>query len=330
MARRHGTTTPYNYAYHKLDNNDCEHIGSIKYTLHKGGVLHLHNAFQIDQDLVHSYIDKMAYVPSCGLEIIKDDEGKMLHGQTFEGQIVDIKDLLRLPMRVGGNGMPEPVGPETSADIKEFFESVEEAFYFGLIRYCDLYPLIVNSIWWRMRGHCLVYVEGAQLGLHNDNDTNTFNIDGQRYYSQREIAMYQVVNALAYLNDDYDGGEMYFPYLDLALTPKTGDIVFFPANYIGTHGVAPVKSGRRYTYLTQFGHGGEHRYEINEAHDSDSWLAPVFIPFLYQDHCKFLKSESSDFDCSKDKSLGFDASTISAQNRSKEGPATGTFISYED
>lgn len=331
MPARYGAPTRDKYAFYSLDKADCERIGGLEYTHHVGGVIHFHNAFQIDQSVVLPYIDEMAYVPSCGLEIIKDDEGNMIRGETFDGKVVDIKDLLALPMRVGGMGMPEPVHPGTPHEVREFFEGVESAFYDSLIRYCDLYPLIVNSIWWRMRGHCLKYLGGANLGLHNDNDTNTFVIDGQRYYSGREIAMYQVVNGLAYFNDDYEGGEMHFPYLDLTIKPKTGDIILFPANYVGTHGVAKVTGDiPRYTYLTQFGHGGEHKYEVLEPQESDMWLAPVYVPFLYQDHVKFSHSGHSHLDTSKDVALGFHASTIETQERSKEGAPVGTVIPYDE
>jgi hypothetical protein len=326
MPQHFGPPTTDKYAYYSVDADDCEQIGKMSYTHHVGGVIHFHNAFQIDQELILPYIDEMAYVPSCGLDIIKDDEGNMLHGKTFDGQIVDMDDLLRLPMRVGGMGMPEPVNPSTPYAVRNFFEDVEKTLYHALLRYCDLYPLVVNALWWRMRGHCLKYVPGANLGLHNDNDTNTFVVDGQRYYSGRDIAMYQVVNGLAYFNDDYEGGSMHFPYLNLTIKPQTGDIILFPANHVGTHGVSPVTQGERYTYLTQFGHGGEHKYEVTEAQDSDMWLAPVFMPYLYQDHVTLSHSGHSDFDDSKDKELGFVASTIESQERSKEGPATGTLI----
>lgn len=328
MARLYGPQDAVRHAYHKVTNEEFKIVADMEYTNHPGGVMHFHQAIDIDQEALLPYIDKMAYVPSCGLEIIKDDEGNMLHGETFDGKIIDMSDLLQLPMRVGGMGMPEPVNPTTPENIREIFEHVEEMMYFGLIRYCDLYPLVINTLWWRARGHCLKYIPGATLGLHNDNDTNSITKNGQRYYSEREIAMYQTTNCLVYFNDNYEGGEMYFPYLDLAIKPKTGDIIFFPGNYVGTHGVAPVRSGERYTYLAQYGHGGLHKYEVVEANQSTDWLCPVFMPFLYQDATRFQRSEYSDFDTSKDIALGFNSSTIFSQDRSTEGPPVGEFIEY--
>ena len=319
------------FAFHKLSDSDMEWIGGIEYTNYPGGVMHFHNAFQIDQDLILPYIDSMAYVPPCGLNIVKDADGNVSHGTMHDGTVVDISDLLRLPMRVGGGGEPDPVGPYTPEDVREFFEMIEETLYMCLVRYVDLYPLIINTVQWRMRGHCLRYSKEASLGLHNDNDTNTLVIDGERYVTGRDIAMYQVVNCLAYFNDDYEGGEFRFPYSDVTLKPETGDVVFFPANYIGSHGVAEITGDRyRYTYLSQFGHGGEHKYEVAEAEDSNQWLPPVYVPFLNQDMKRFQESPFSHFNNDGDRQVGLDRSTIHTQERKTEGPPKGKKILYSE
>lgn len=328
MARLYGPEDNLKHAYHKATDEDFKIIADLEYTNHPGGVVHFHNAIDFDSDVLLPYIDNMAYVPSCGLEIIKDEDGNMLHGQTFDGQIVSMDDLLALPMRVGGMGMPEPVNPGTPENIRETFEYFEEMMYFALMRYVDLYPLVVNQLWWRARGHCLKYLPGASLGIHNDNDTNSLIIDGQRHYSGREIAMYQVTNCLVYLNEEYEGGEMHFPYLDISVKPKRGDMIFFPANYIGTHGVAPVTSGERYTYLAQYGHGGLHKYEVKEPTESVDWLCPVFMPFLYQDTARFMASEYSHFSSENSRAVGLDAATVHNQERSTEGPPVGEKLEY--
>lgn len=310
----------------RLEDGDMERIDSIEYDVYVGGVVHFKNVIDIPEKII-SYIDENAYVPSCGLEIVDKEDGTKFC-RDFEGNISAYETLLSLPMRLGGFGMPGPVEKYTPEDIVAFFESCEKANYFCLVRYMDLYPLIVNTIWWKDRGHVLKYLPGASLGVHNDNDTNFRVIDGQRYYSQRDVAMHQVVNSLIYFNDDYEGGEFRFPYLDVTLKPSRGDIVFFPANYVGSHAVAPVKSGYRYTYLSQFCQGG-HQHQIVEAQESVEWLPPVFLPFLYQDHKKFFESGFSHFDESKDLELGLHGNSLVAQNRSVEGPATGTRLAYD-
>ena len=53
--------------------------------------------------------------------------------------------------------------------------------------------------------------------------------------------------SLIYLNDDYEGGEIYFPTHNFSLKPKTGDLIMFPGNMHYAHGVKAITSGSRYT-----------------------------------------------------------------------------------
>lgn len=312
----------------KLGKTGCEEVNAITYTNHGAGIMQFHSAIEVPQSRVLPYIDEYSYVPSCGLEIYEEDGVKK--ARDFEGNEQPYENLLALPLRLGGFGMPGPVEPYTDEDIVEFFNRCERTLYLCLMRYIDIHPMILNTIWWKGRGHVLKYLPGAALGMHNDNDTNFRVINGQRYFSQREVAMYQVVNAIIYFNDDYEGGEFRFPYADVTLKPNTGDVVFFPANYVGSHAVAPIRSGQRYTYLAQFGHGVAKNDEIVEAQESRDWLPPVYLPFVYQDAEKFSKSGFSHFDESKEVALGLHNNSVISQERSVEGPPTGTFLSYDE
>lgn len=312
----------------KLGPTGCEEVSKIEYINHGSGVMQFKNVVQIPSEKLLPYIDSYAYVPSCGLEIYEENGVKK--ARDFEGNEQPYENLLALPLRLGGFGMPGPVEEYTEEDIVQFFNDCERALYLSLMRYIDIHPMILNTIWWKARGHVLKYLPGASLGMHNDNDTNFRVIDGQRYFSQREVAMYQVVNAIIYFNDSYEGGEFRFPYANVTLKPDAGDIVFFPANYVGSHAVAPVKSGERYTYLAQFGHGVAKNDEVREAQESVDWLPPVYLPFVYQDAEKFSKSGFSHFDDSAERALGLHANTVISQQRSVEGAPTGTRIPYEE
>ena len=50
-----------------------------------------------------------------------------------------------------------------------------------------------------------------------------------------------------YLNDDYEGGELYFPQHGIEFKPKAGAAYFFPGDMNYIHGVRPIISGCRYT-----------------------------------------------------------------------------------
>lgn len=55
------------------------------------------------------------------------------------------------------------------------------------------------------------------------------------------------IATLIYLNDDYAGGDIYFPDHDISIKPEAGDLICFPDNPDFVHGVMPIISGTRYT-----------------------------------------------------------------------------------
>lgn len=60
------------------------------------------------------------------------------------------------------------------------------------------------------------------------------------------------VSTVAYLNDDYEGGELWFKHLDQTIKPEAGDIVVFPSTFIYAHASLPVKTGIKYSAVTMF------------------------------------------------------------------------------
>jgi predicted 2-oxoglutarate/Fe(II)-dependent dioxygenase YbiX len=52
---------------------------------------------------------------------------------------------------------------------------------------------------------------------------------------------------LFYLNDEYEGGELFFPNQDLKFKPKKGGAYFFPGDMNYIHGITEITSGERYT-----------------------------------------------------------------------------------
>lgn len=60
------------------------------------------------------------------------------------------------------------------------------------------------------------------------------------------------VSSVMYLNDNYTGGELWFPNLDVKIKPDYGDIILFPSTYIYAHASLPVESGTKYSAVTMF------------------------------------------------------------------------------
>ena len=58
------------------------------------------------------------------------------------------------------------------------------------------------------------------------------------------------VSLVNYINDDYEGGELYFPKWDITFSPDAGDLVVFPSNFMYSHKAMPVTSGTKYSIVT--------------------------------------------------------------------------------
>lgn len=58
------------------------------------------------------------------------------------------------------------------------------------------------------------------------------------------------VSLVGYINDDYEGGELYFSKQNLMIKPKAGDLYIFPSNYMYPHRAMPVHSGIKYSIVT--------------------------------------------------------------------------------
>ena len=76
----------------------------------------------------------------------------------------------------------------------------------------------------------------ADKELHEGSDAGTPN----------DFPNYDI-SSLFYLNDDYEGGELYFPLQDVKIKPKKGAAYFFPGDKNYIHGVTEIKNSIRYT-----------------------------------------------------------------------------------
>lgn len=73
--------------------------------------------------------------------------------------------------------------------------------------------------------------EGQAMGPHFDGQ------DGNK-----DLAF----SLVAYVNDDYEGGEISFPNHNITVKPKAGSLIMFPSQEPYIHEVKPIVSGTRY------------------------------------------------------------------------------------
>lgn len=62
----------------------------------------------------------------------------------------------------------------------------------------------------------------------------------------------RTVSVSAYLNDDYDGGELEFNHFGISHKPEKGDIIFFNSSFTYMHRVKPVIDGMRYAVVNWY------------------------------------------------------------------------------
>lgn len=123
--------------------------------------------------------------------------------------------------------------PQEFSDVVDVYRTVASMQKNCLSDYCSTYGIQMN------------YMEAINFVRYGVNEHFSVHTDhGFSYIC--------TVSCVSYINDDYEGGELHFPYLDLTWKPEAGDSVFFPSTYIFAHASMPVTSGIKYSAVTMF------------------------------------------------------------------------------
>jgi hypothetical protein len=80
--------------------------------------------------------------------------------------------------------------------------------------------------------------KGASLTPHIDNA----ELDGSSNYTP-----WRHFSTMIYLNDDFKGGDIYWPNLNKTVKPRKGMMIVFPSDAVFLHGVTEIEEGTRYT-----------------------------------------------------------------------------------
>ena len=90
----------------------------------------------------------------------------------------------------------------------------------------------------------LYYGIGGKYDVHNDSESY---LEGElTRVAPRDISM------IAYINDDYEGGELEFDKLQITIKPKRGMVICFPSYDDFSHVVHPVTKGTRLSLVSWF------------------------------------------------------------------------------
>lgn len=93
--------------------------------------------------------------------------------------------------------------------------------------------------------------EGASMSPHSDNSW----VDGNQL---DHPTRFRTWSGIYYINDDYKGGEIYFPELNWEFKPTADTLLIFPSSSKYIHGVKTVSKGTRFTvaawYTNDYGY----------------------------------------------------------------------------
>ena len=78
-----------------------------------------------------------------------------------------------------------------------------------------------------------------KTNIHADNET----LNGRAKQGCEDFD----ISAVLYFNENFIGGELYFPNQKLKIFPKSGSFVAFPGDARYAHGVLPITEGVRYS-----------------------------------------------------------------------------------
>lgn len=121
---------------------------------------------------------------------------------------------------------------QTSLNLQALWQDVYDAQFPAVEDYRRDYNIMDLKYWEAL--NFIKYGPGQHFQEHHDH--------GFSYNC--------TVSLVSYVNDDYEGGELYFRLQDLTIKPKAGDLYIFPSNFMYPHKAMPVTSGTKYSIVT--------------------------------------------------------------------------------
>ena len=260
------------------------------------GVVCFPNSIAVDQDLLIPYLASLKEKAVRDDYTIVSEDGLEPYAVNRSGHRFKLEDIDR-----SASHIMNFIDEQSPKQLVEFFEECEKVFYKSLLRYIEMFPMILPNIWWRTQGHVLAYGPNSDMGPHNDNDVN-YQVG---FEPDLQLATRNVVGVIIYLNSsvekdsdiqkyEYNNGEIVFEYAGAVHKPKSGDVLIFPSNYLGSHEVKACRNGSRYAYIGYFAQGSSHPERgINIMHGDVpvGKQGQVWIPNLKGDYLNYIKEK---------------------------------------
>lgn len=98
------------------------------------------------------------------------------------------------------------------------------------------------------------YCKHFPLCIHSGTHYNVLRYGKGQFYNEHVDqgwgCLDRVLSGILFLNENFEGGEVYFSSQDVTVVPETGMLVLFPSNFLFPHLVTPVTAGVRYSVVS--------------------------------------------------------------------------------
>lgn len=122
----------------------------------------------------------------------------------------------------------ESIIDETNESLVSINKQIRDAIYLGSKHYANYYDINIGYL---TPISIAKYSTGKQMGSHIDS-----------YGDERS----PVLSVVLYLNDNYEGGELYFKEQDIKIKPVAGSLIAFPSVAPYFHQSMEVTKGVKY------------------------------------------------------------------------------------
>lgn len=206
----------------------------------------LHNAEYLATGIVvyrNVFTNKLNLKDRLDLVIDSDESGELQWNEAYTGygaKNLKYRDCSDFKVRYNDDksltlnykNIQEKDYKKFHKEIKDIWTDAYNAQQDPVNDYISMFGLAPLKYWESF--NFIKYKENQHFQIHSDH--------GYSYTC--------VLSSVGYLNDDYEGGELFFDKLNLKIKPKAGDLYLFPSSYIYSHAAMPVTSGTKYSIVT--------------------------------------------------------------------------------
>lgn len=153
----------------------------------------------------------------------------MLYRDSFDFKI---KNLGNGNLSLGNSIFPTESKGDSEKELEKIYDQCFQAQISPVEDYRQMFGIAPLKYWEAF--NFVKYNANQHFQVHSDH--------GYSYIC--------TLSSVGYLNDDYEGGELFFDKFNLKIKPKAGDLYLFPSSFIYSHAAMPIQSGTKYSIVT--------------------------------------------------------------------------------